>query len=235
MSRRWSNKAFFVLLFILVMLFIFPFTSFAQDIRPQSIIVGSIQQGNWFEQWNQTGTMYCPNNRQRFVTASNEAFTLSAPPGEETLSVAYQTSRQTIYLARTGFGNYVSTTVSNQWIYLLEATVISSNQMSVTSRFYSRDGSCTLTNYATWSFTGAPQPIPTQPQPQGCTVRTTGGTVNKRIGPGLNYTIVGRLNPNTSATVISVGYDNSGNRWWFLADNTWVSGAFTIASGICPQ
>jgi hypothetical protein len=229
------NKAIFIpLLGVLVLLFILPFTAFAQDIRPQAIISGSVQQGNWYEQWNQTGTMYCPNNRQRFVSASNEAFVLSAPPGEAILSVAYQTSRQTIFLARSSYGTYVYTSPSNQWVQLLEASVISSTQMSVTSTFYAKDGSCTLVNYATWSFTGSPQPQP-QPQPQTCTVRANGVTVNKRIGPGLNYTIVGKLPPNTTATVISVGYDNQGSRWWFLADNTWVSGAFTIATGNCPQ
>lgn len=232
MSRHLPRKVLFIPLGVLVLLFLLPFASFAQDIRPQAIIVGGIQQGNWFEQWNQTGTMYCPNNRQRFVTASNEAFLLSAPPGEETLTVAYATSRQTIYLARTSYGNYVNTSQSSWFVHLLEATVLSPTQMSVTSTFYSRDGSCTLVNYATWSYTGAPQP---PPQPQGCTVRTTGGTVNKRLGPGLNYAIVGKLPPNTAAQVSAAGYDNQGNRWWMLIDNTWVSGAYTVAQGNCPR
>jgi hypothetical protein len=237
MYCRWTTKAVIVpLLTIFVFVLLAPFTVLAQDVSPLAAIGSGIQPGLWYEQWNQTGTMYCPNNRQRFVTTTSEAFNLSVPFSEEILMVDYSTSRQTVNLARTSYGNYVATSPSSQWVHLLDVTRFSPTQMSVTSTFYSRDGSCTLTNQASWYYTGQQQPQPTQPpQPQGCTVRTTGVTLNKRIGPGLNYAIVGKLQPGVYAQVNAAGYDNQGTRWWMLTDNTWVSGAYTVAQGSCPR
>jgi hypothetical protein len=212
---------------ILVLFLFFPITvSDAQDISPQAAIPGSIQPGAWVEQWTQPGTTYCPNNRQRFITATNESFTLSAPSGEATISVSYNTSRVSLYLARTTSGNYVSTSANNWWVHLLEATPLSPTQMALVSTFYAKDGSCTLTNYATWSFSSAPS--------QTCTVTPTSSSLNKRSGPGLNFPIVGQLGRNATATVINVAYDGQGRRWWLLSDNSWVSAAYTNAQGNCP-
>lgn len=237
MYRRRMSKAVLVPLFsMFVVMLLAPFTVFAQQAQPLSSFGGSFQQGAWYEQWNQTGTMSCPNDRNRFVTASNEAFNLSAPFSEETLNVAYNASRQTVNLARTSYGNYVATSQNNLWVHLLDVTRVSPTQMSVISTFYAKDGSCTLSNRAAWSFTGQqPQPTQQPPQPQGCTVRTVGVTVNKRLGPGLQYAIVGKLQPGTVAQVNAAGFDNQGNRWWMLTDNSWVSGSYTIAQGPCPR
>jgi hypothetical protein len=241
MYRQWTNKALVVSLFSLFVLVVFaPFTVLAQDVSPLSTFGGSIQQGVWYEQWNQNGTMYCPNNRQRFVTSSSEAFNLSAPFSEETLSVAYSASRQTVNLARTSVGNYVATSQNNLWVQLLEVTRFSPTQMTATSTFYAKDGTCTLINQASWSFTGQqqPPPQPTQPpppQPNVCTVRPLSLTVNKRLGPGTNYQIIGKLFPGNVATVSAAGFDNQGARWWMLTDNSWVSAAYTVAQGPCPR
>jgi hypothetical protein len=204
--------------------------SFAQDIGAQASIPGSIQQGSWFEQWNQPGTAYCPNNQQRFITSSNEPFTLSVPAGEGFINVAYATSRLNITLARTTVGNYVYTNQTNQWVHLIEANRVSPTQMSIVSTFYARDGSCTLVNNATWSFSQQSPP----PAPTGCIISPTTSAVNKRSGPGVNFGIVGRLFAGNTATAVSAAFDASGTKWWQLSDNTWVSGAFTSAQGTCP-
>lgn len=200
----------------------------AQEINPQLVMPGSIQPGNWYEQWNQTGTLYCPNNPQRFITTTSEPFTLSATAAEQVLSVSYGTSRVQIYLTRASNGSFVYTNATNGWVHLLEVTPISPSQMSVQSTFRAIDGSCTLTNQATWSFTG------TTPPAQTCTVYPAGVAVNKRSGPGLNYRILGQLLPNTTAGVINVAYDAQGRRWWQLTDYTWVSSVVTVAQGNCP-
>jgi len=221
--------------FFLLLLFVPLTVSLAQDINPQAIISGSIQQGDWYEQWNQPGTMYCPNNTQRFITATSEHFRLTAPAGEQTISIYYETSRITLYLVRASNGNYVYSNESSWWVHLLEVTRLSATQMSVYSTYYAKDGNCTLNNFATWSFSSAP-PVPTTPpQNQTCIVTPVSVVVNKRSGPGLNYAILGQLLPYTSAIVINVSYDTQGRRWWFLADNTWVSGVVTIATGNCPN
>lgn len=233
----------FTFLFGLVFVLLVPFTAFAQDIRPQFAIPGSIQQGQWYEQWDRPGTVYCANDRQRFITTSSEGFTLSAPFTEDTLSVAYNASRTSVNLARTSFGSYVYTGQNNRWVQLLEVTRLSSTQMTVNSTFFAKDGSCTLVNRATWSFAGIvqqPTPQPTRPQPQptpvyACYVQTTGGTVNRRSGPGLNYTVLGKLTPGVTAGVFGAGYDSQGNRWWKLVDNSWISSLYTIARGSCPN
>jgi hypothetical protein len=226
---------------IVVLVLLVPFTAFAQDIRPQVAIPGGIQQGQWYEQWERPGTVYCANDRQRYITSSSEAFTLSAPFTEDTLSVAYNASRTNVNLARTSVGTYVYTGQNTRWVQLLEVTRVSPIQMSVNSTFYAKDGSCTLVNRAIWSFAGVqqqPTPQPTRPQPTpvyACYVQTTGGTVNRRSGPGLNYTVVGRLQAGVTAGVLGAGYDSQGNRWWKLADNSWISSLYTIARGSCPN
>ncbi len=242
MYRRWSRKFIaFPMFAILALLLVFPISSaFAQEIQPLAAIGGSIQQGSWYEQWDQSGTAYCPNNRQRFITTTSEPFTLSAPFGEETLSVAYNTSRITINLARTSYGTYVYTSQNNWFVHLLEVTLLSPTQMVVNATFYAKDGNCRLNNRAVWSFSGVIQPPPTlppQPPPpsQGCTVRPLSLIVNKRLGPGTNYPIVGKFQPGMTATVSAAGYDNQGARWWMLTDNTWVISTYTVAQGNCPQ
>jgi hypothetical protein len=228
--RRIGGRKFLLKLAVLFLLLLVSSPAvLAQDVNPQAVIPGSIQQGTWFEQWNQSGRLTCPNNAQRFITATNEAFTLSAPVGEQTLSIFYNTSRIRLYLARSMFGTYVHTSESSWWVHLIEVSVLSPTQMSVVSTFYAKDGTCTLTNQATWTFSSAPPP------PTGCTVRPASVAVNKRSGPGLFYSVVGQLQPNTSATVISVAYDVQGRRWWGLSDNTWVSSVVTIAQGSCPS
>ena len=232
-----GRKSFISIVGFLVLMLVLPATAaFAQDISQQAAFPGSIQQGNWFEQWNQPGTMFCPNNNGRSITTTNEGFTLSATNGEGILSIAYSTSRVNMTLARTGSGNYVATNISNQWVHLVEATRISAQQMSVVSTFYSRDGSCTLSNGAVWSITsGQPQPQP--PPSNSCTVTTGSGVsvLNKRSGPGVNFGIVGQLLRGQIATVINVAYDNAGRRWWMLSDNSWVSASYTSSQGPCPN
>lgn len=232
MNERLSNRFFVALLKgLLVLMLLIPIsTTFAQDIAPLAAVGGSIQQGTWYEQWNGPGTIYCPNSNQRFITTTSEAFTLSAPAGEAVLSVSYNSSRLTLFLARAANGSYVYTNANNWWVHLFQATPVSPNQMSIVSTFYAKDGSCTLTNSATWSFSGSPQPPPTT-----CTVTPTSAVLNKRSGPGLNYPVLGQIRRGQFATVTNVAYDNQGRRWWFLSDNTWVSAAFTTSQGNCPN
>lgn len=204
-----------------------PSATLAQDVGSQATMPGSIQAGTWQEEWNQPGTSYCPNNRQRYVTSTNERFTLSTPPGEGTLSVAYETSRVNLYLARTTDGRFVHTRADNEWVHLLDVTRITPSQMLVISTFYAQDGSCTLSNSATWTLVS--------PATQTCTVTPISLTLNKRTGPGLNYPVVGQLRPNTSATAIARAYDQQGRPWWQLADSSWVSANYTRAQGTCPS
>jgi hypothetical protein len=224
--NRHFSRSLLMIGFVLVFFYLGT-TAFAQEINPQAVIPGSIQQGTWYEQWDQAGTVYCPNNSQRNITTTSEAFTLTAPSGEETLSITYSSSRISLFLARSSNGTYVSTNERGWWVHLVEVTPVSPTQMIVLSRFYAKDGSCTLSNRATWSFTGT--------SPQTCTLRPSSVAVNKRSGPGTNYAILGRLLPNTTATVINVGYDTQGTRWWLLSDNTWVSSLHTIVQGNCPS
>lgn len=205
----------------------------AQDIQPEAIISGSLLQGTWYEQWNQGGTLYCPNNGSRYITTTSESFTLSAPATEEVLSIAYQTSRVNVTLARSSGGSYVYTNTRSWYVHLMEVTRVSATQMNVVSRFYALDGSCTLTNSAIWTYTGSPQPTPPPPGSM-CVARPLSVAVNKRMGPGLNYMILGQLLPGTSATVIGSSYDAQGRLWWQLADYTWVSSVVTVAQGNCP-
>ncbi|MEP7294258.1 MAG: SH3 domain-containing protein, partial [Chloroflexota bacterium] len=118
----------------------------------------------------------------------------------------------------------------------IEVTRYSPTQMGVASTFYAKDGSCTLSNSATWSFaSSSPQPQPPPPQ-SGCTVTpiSSVSVLNKRSGPGLNYSVVGQLLRGSYASVTNVSYDTQGRRWWLLSDNAWVSAAYTTAQGSCP-
>jgi len=47
--------------------------------------------------------------------------------------------------------------------------------------------------------------------------------VNLRKGPGLDYAIVGKLQPNESAKVIGGPTDYNGLRWWQLAGGAWAA------------
>ncbi|MEP7292735.1 MAG: hypothetical protein ABI835_13215, partial [Chloroflexota bacterium] len=126
MKLRLASPIVFVsVIGLLVLMLLAPFTTaFAQDTGPsaQAAIGGSIQQGSWYEQWNQSGTIYCPNNSQRFITTTSEAFTLSAAPGEAALFISYSTSRVNLYLIRSASGNYVYSETSNWWVHLIEVT-----------------------------------------------------------------------------------------------------------------
>lgn len=234
--RRLMRSSAFVILSLLALVLLLSVSAaptFAQDISPQAIISGSLQQGTWYEQWDQAGTIYCPNNTSRYVTITSEPFTLTAPFNEDVLSIAYQTSRITLTLGRSSVGTYVATTDRNWYIHVIEVTRISTTQMSVSSRFLAKDGGCTLSNRATWSFTGVTPPPP--PPPSGCTLYPASVTVNKRLGPGLNFSILGQLLPGQSAAVIGTSFDVQGRRWWQLADTTWVSSRVTIVQGVCPS
>lgn len=234
MNPRLQRRLFINLLKgLLVLMLVVPVSAaFAQDFSPQAAIGGSIQQGSWYEQWNQGGTVYCPNNNQRFITVTSEPFTLSAPAGEAVIRINYSNSRITKWLARSNNGGYVFTETTNWYVHLFQVTPVSPSQMNVVSTFYAQDGSCTLTSNATWSFSGAPQP---PPPTTGCSVTPNVNALNKRSGPGVNYQILGQLRRGQFASVTNVAYDNSGQRWWFLSDNTWVSASYTIASGNCPN
>ncbi len=232
-----SRKSLMSVIGLLVFMLMLPVSAaFAQDFSPQAAFPGGIQQGNWYEQWNQPGTMFCPGNSGRSITTTNEAFTLSAVANENILTIAYSTSRVNMTLGRSSVGTYVATNISNQWVHVVEATRLSAQQMSVVSTFHSRDGSCTLTNVASWTFTsGQPQPQP--PPTTGCTVTPASGVsvLNKRSGPGMNYSVVGQLLRGQFASVVNVSYDNAGRRWWLLSDNGWVSASYTSSQGVCPS
>lgn len=236
MSARLNLRTVISLITGMLLLMLLAPTSatFAQDVSPQAAIGGSVQQGSWYEQWYNAGTVYCPNNNQRFITVTSEPFTLTTLANENLLRINYSNSRLTKYLVRSNNGVYVYTETNNWWVHLFQATVVSPSQMSVVSTFFAQDGSCTLNNGATWSFSGAPQPQPPPPT-TGCTVTPNVNALNKRSGPGLNYQILGQLRRGEYASVSTVSYDTQGRRWWFLTDNSWVSAAYTIASGNCPN
>jgi hypothetical protein len=88
---------------------------------------------------------------------------------------------------------------------------------------------------------------PTGPQPpsQPCTISTTRGDVEIRVGPGFNRGVRDYLKPNIAIPVIGKSTDSQGNLWWKIqppgfvaaeADRYWVlSGSKITEAGDCSN
>ncbi len=70
-------------------------------------------------------------------------------------------------------------------------------------------------------------------EPGACQITSTGGTVNKRSGAGVNFEIVGQLAFNASAVATGQASGSDGLTWWLLDDGGWVREDVVDAQGAC--
>jgi hypothetical protein len=68
---------------------------------------------------------------------------------------------------------------------------------------------------------------------RGVCLAKTAARVNRRTGPGLDYSSSAYLLPGEIAQVLARSSDSQGSTWWLLADGTYVSGTVVGVEGYC--